>query len=124
MYKRQPVDLVTVVLLFKKYDIGDIVGVDGEVSVSYTHLDVYKRQAYNAQVQLQKLESEYEILAFVDENCDEAQTKAVGRAIEQRDNVKECVFISKEEAIESFEEKYEGCLLYTSSCASAPLVST
>ena len=68
--------------------------------------------AYNAQVQLQKLESEYEILAFVDENCDEAQTKAVGRAIEQRDNVKECVFISKEEAIESFEEKYEGDELF------------
>ena len=41
--------------------------------------------AYNAQVQLQQLESEYEILAFVDESCDDAQTKAVGRAIEQRD---------------------------------------
>ena len=59
--------------------------------------------AYNAQVQLQQLESEYEILAFVDESCDDAQTKAVGRAIEQRDNVKECVFISKEEAMKSFE---------------------
>ena len=68
--------------------------------------------AYNAQVQLQKLESEYEILAFVDESCDEAQTKAIGRAIEQRDNVKECVFISKEEAIESFEERYEGDELF------------
>ena len=55
--------------------------------------------AYNAQVQLQQLESEYEILAFVDESCDDAQTKAVGRAIEQRDNVKECVFISKEPLI-------------------------
>ena len=68
--------------------------------------------AYNAQVQLQKLESEYEILAFVDENCDEAQTAAVGRAIEQRENVKDCVFISKEAAIESFEEKYEGDELF------------
>lgn len=64
--------------------------------------------AYNAQVQLQQLESEYEILAFVDESCDDAQTKAVGRAIEQRDNVKECVFISKEEAMKSFEARYEG----------------
>lgn len=68
--------------------------------------------AYNAQVQLRQLESEYEILAFVDENCDEAQTAAVGRAIEQRENVKDCVFISKEEAIESFEEKYEGDELF------------
>ena len=64
--------------------------------------------AYNAQVQLQQLESEYEILAFVDESCDDAQTKAVGRAIEQRDNVKECIFISKEEAMKSFEARYEG----------------
>lgn len=68
--------------------------------------------AYNAQVQLRQLESEYEILAFVDENCDEAQTAAVGRAIEQRENVKDCVFISKEAAIESFEEKYEGDELF------------
>ena len=73
---------------------------------------LYGQDVPAAQVQLQKLESEYEILAFVDENCDEAQTKAVGRAIEQRDNVKECVFISKEEAIESFEEKYEGDELF------------
>ena len=65
--------------------------------------------AYNAQVQLQQLESEYEILAFVDESCDDAQTKAVGRAIEQRDNVKECIFISKEEAMKSFgKARYEG----------------
>ena len=32
----------------------------------------------------------------------------MGRAIEQRDNVKECVFISKEEAMKSFEARYEG----------------
>ena len=64
--------------------------------------------AYNAQVALQPLAREYEILAFVDESCDDAQTKAVGRAIEQRANVKECVFISKEEAMKSFEARYEG----------------
>lgn len=64
--------------------------------------------AYNAQVQLQQLESEYEILAFVDESCDDAQTKAVGRAIEQRDNVKECIFISKEEAMKSLRRVTRG----------------
>ena len=64
--------------------------------------------AYNAEVQLKQLESEYEILAFVDEDCDEAQTAAVGRAIEQRSNVKECVFISRENAMKSFEARYEG----------------
>ena len=68
--------------------------------------------AYNAQVQLQQLESEYEILAFVDENCDDAQTAAVGRAIEKLPNVKSCRFITKEEAIASFEKKYEGDELF------------
>ena len=68
--------------------------------------------AYNAQVQLQKLESEYEILAFVDENCDDAQTAAVGRAIENLPNVKSCQFLTKEEAIASFEKKYEGDELF------------
>ena len=53
--------------------------------------------AYNAQVQLQKLESDYELLAFVDEEYDEAQTAAVGRAIEKRPNVKSCRFIRSEE---------------------------
>ena len=48
--------------------------------------------------------------------CIRDRTKAVGRAIEQRDNVKECVFISKEEAIESFEEKYEGDELFQKMC--------
>ena len=68
--------------------------------------------AYNAQVQLQKLESDYELLAFVDEEYDEAQTAAVGRAIEKRPNVKSCRFISKEEAMSAYEKKYEGDELF------------
>ena len=68
--------------------------------------------AYNAQVQLRQLESEYEILAFVDETYDEAQTQAVGRAIEQRPNVKSCQLITKEEAMASYEKRYEGDSLF------------
>ena len=68
--------------------------------------------AYNAQVQLQKLESDYEILAFVDEDCGEAQTAAVGRAIEARPNVKTCRFITKEEAMAIYEKKFEGDELF------------
>ena len=34
--------------------------------------------AYNAELMLEDLQSEYEILAFVDENCDDAQTRQVG----------------------------------------------
>ena len=68
--------------------------------------------AYNAQVQLQKLESDYELLAFVDEEYDEAQTAAVGRAIEKRHNVKSCRYICKEEAMAAYEKKYEGDELF------------
>lgn len=68
--------------------------------------------AYNAQVMLQDLESDYEILAFVDESYDDAQTKAVGRAIERRPNVKSVTFITKEEAMEAYAEQYEGDYLF------------
>ena len=63
--------------------------------------------AYNAEVQLETLESEYEILAFVDETCDDGRTQQVGRALSQIANVKDVEFITKEQATESFEKKYE-----------------
>ena len=63
--------------------------------------------AYNAEVQLETLESEYEILAFVDETCDDARTQQVGRALSKIANVKGVEFITKEQATESFEKKYE-----------------
>ena len=63
--------------------------------------------AYNAEVQLDTLESEYEILAFVDETCDDARTQQGGRALSQIANVKDVEFITKEQATESFEKKYE-----------------
>ena len=63
--------------------------------------------AYNAEVQLETLESEYEILAFVDETYDDAQTQQVGRALSKIANVKDVEFITKEQATENFEKKYE-----------------
>ena len=63
--------------------------------------------AYNAEVQLETLESEYEILAFVDETCDDARTQQVGSALSKIANVKDVEFITKEQATESFEKKYE-----------------
>lgn len=63
--------------------------------------------AYNAEVQLETLESEYEILAFVDETYDSVQTQQVGRSISALSNVKDVKFITKEEAMASFEEKHE-----------------
>ncbi|MBQ2324118.1 MAG: permease-like cell division protein FtsX [Oscillospiraceae bacterium] len=64
--------------------------------------------AYNAEIQLETLESEYEILAFVDETYDDAQVQAVGAKLQALPNVKSCQFISREEATKSFEEKHEG----------------
>ena len=61
--------------------------------------------AYNAEILLQTLESEYEILAFVDESYDELQTQAVGERIRALPNVKSVEFITREEAMESFEER-------------------
>ena len=63
--------------------------------------------AYNAEVQLETLESEYEILAFVDETYDDARTQQVGRALSKIANVKDVEFITKEQATENFEKKYE-----------------
>lgn len=68
--------------------------------------------AYNAQMMLQNLESDYEILAFVDETYDDAKTQAVGRAIGQRGNVKSISFITKEEAMEDYQQQYEGDYLF------------
>ena len=61
--------------------------------------------AYNAEMLLRTLESEYEILAFVDDSYDEAQTKKVGEEIAKLPNVKEVEFITREEAMEAFEER-------------------
>lgn len=61
--------------------------------------------AYNAEILLETLESEYEILAFVDDSLTEDQTKAVGTAIRGLDNVKNVEFITREEAMAKFEER-------------------
>ncbi len=64
--------------------------------------------AYNAEVQLKELESENEILAFVDDSLSEAQGRALQSAIEAVPNVRSTRFITREEACETFEKKYEG----------------
>ena len=61
--------------------------------------------AYNAEKLLETLESDYEILAFVDESYSDVQTAAVGRALEALDNVKSVEFITREEALEDFEKR-------------------
>ena len=64
--------------------------------------------AYNVNEQLRQLESENEVLAFVDETLTEAEGRALQPAIEAVENVRSVRFITREEACETFEEKYEG----------------
>lgn len=68
-------------------------------------MGMFSLVAYNAEMLLRTLESEYEILAFVDESYTDAQAAAVGKALEKLDNVKSVEFITREEAMERFEER-------------------
>lgn len=61
--------------------------------------------AYNAEMLLRTLESEYEILAFVDDGNSDAETMAIGDKIRQLPNVKDVSFITREEATAAFEER-------------------
>lgn len=61
--------------------------------------------AYNAEMLLETLESQYEILAFVDESCGESRTRAIGEELKNLPNVKSVEFITREDAMKAFEER-------------------
>ena len=54
---------------------------------------------------IEQLENQNEILAFVDEGCDAAQTRAMGEKIKALQNVTEVRFITRQEAMDAFEER-------------------
>ncbi|MBQ7713815.1 MAG: permease-like cell division protein FtsX [Oscillospiraceae bacterium] len=60
---------------------------------------------YNAEILLKTLESEYEILAFIDDGSTDAQTREFGARIERLPNVKSVSLITREEATAAFEER-------------------
>lgn len=62
--------------------------------------------AVNADANLRELESENEIVAFVDETYSEAQARALQSKIEEIPNVASATYISKEEATEDFKDRY------------------
>ena len=62
--------------------------------------------AVNADANLKEMESENEILAFVDESYTRTQAMAIQPQLEALPNVAEVTFITKEEATESFQEDY------------------
>ena len=58
--------------------------------------------AVNANANLKQVESENEILAFIDDTYTEEQAKALQSKLEAVDNVASVTFISREEAMENF----------------------
>lgn len=62
--------------------------------------------AVNADANLKQMESENEILAYVDDSYSEEQAKALQSTLEKVDNVTTATYISKEEAMESFQAQY------------------
>ena len=64
--------------------------------------------AYNAEVQLEQLESDNQILAFVDEAYTREEAQAMEKQLAALDNVAGCTFITREEAAEVYEAQYEG----------------
>ena len=58
--------------------------------------------AVNADANLKQVESENEILAFIDDTYTEEQAKALQSKLEAVDNVASATFISREEAMETF----------------------
>ena len=60
--------------------------------------------AVNLEHNLSKLEDENQFLAYIDENLPEEEARALERAVEAIPNVREAIFISREEAMEKFLE--------------------
>ena len=70
---------------------------------------------YNMSVMVTEAEQENRILVYVDETCNTAEAKSIGSQINLLPNVREAVFISREEALGNFieqqgsgEQLYEG----------------
>ena len=69
-------------------------------------MGVFSVLAYVVDVNIDNLEQQNEILAFVDENLDEAQAREIGKRLEAIDNVKRVEFITREEAMQNFIARY------------------
>ena len=62
--------------------------------------------AVNANELLKNLESENEILAYVEDSCSESEAKALQSVLERVPNVSSATYISREEATQSFQAQY------------------
>ena len=66
----------------------------------------------NISSMLDKLESDNQIIAYVEETLDEDSARALQADIEYVPNVSSCVFVTREEAMEEFAAQYEDDTLF------------
>ena len=69
-------------------------------------MGVFTVLAYVVDVNIDNLEQQNEILAFVDENLSEAEAREIQKRIEAIDNVKTADFVSRTEAMNNFIARY------------------
>ena len=69
--------------------------------------------AYNANENLKDLQRENAVLAFVDEELTDDETKALQTELEKLPNVADCTFVSRNEARDNYVEQYDEDDLYS-----------
>lgn len=72
-----------------------------------TIMGCFSLLSVNIDALVKSLESENEMLAFVDESIDEGDARAMESKLEAVDNVREAIFVSKDEAMDSFKVGYD-----------------
>ena len=70
-------------------------------------MGVFSVLAYVVDVNIDNLEQQNEILAFVDETLDETAAREIAKRLEAIDNVKSVEFITREEAMNNFIARYD-----------------
>ena len=69
-------------------------------------MGVFSVLAYVVDVNIDNLEQQNEVLAFVDENLSDEEALEIGKRLEAIDNVKSVQFVSREEAMNNFIARY------------------
>lgn len=69
--------------------------------------------AYNVNENLKDLQRENAILAFVDENLTDEEAKGLQKELEKIPNVRDCTFVSREQARDEYVEEYDQDDLYS-----------
>ncbi len=78
------------------------------VSISILILGIAVLMTMNAGSFMNRLESDVEIIAFLEKNLSSSQIRDAGEEIEKMDGVKQLTFVSKKEALHRLQENFGG----------------